>query len=114
MSDIVAASPDNFGQWLVRFVKKMGLGAAHTTLMLWFAFRDPDVPAWTKAKIGAALAYVVSPIDAIPDALPGGLVDDMAVVAVAFAAVAAHVTPAIRKKADDVIRSWTGQAPDLS
>lgn len=41
-----------------------------------------DVPLGTIAVIGGALSYLLSPIDLIPDFIPGvGLVDDAAVVA---------------------------------
>lgn len=39
---------------------------------------DPDVPRGSKVQIVAALAYFISPIDIIPDALPGiGWLDDL-------------------------------------
>jgi uncharacterized membrane protein YkvA (DUF1232 family) len=58
----------------------------------WFCVRDPDTPTHAKAILLAALAYFVSPIDAIPDALAGiGFTDDAAVIAAALAIVGAHV-----------------------
>ena len=46
--------------------------------------RDPRVPASRKALLAAAVGYVVSPIDIIPDRIPllGGL-DDLVVAALA-------------------------------
>jgi uncharacterized membrane protein YkvA (DUF1232 family) len=52
---------------------------------LWAALRHPAAPAWL--KIGAALIvlYVVSPIDLIPDFIPGiGMLDDMVLVPLAI------------------------------
>lgn len=40
-----------------------------------------DVPIGTITAIISALVYFVSPIDLIPDLLPGGYVDDAAVIA---------------------------------
>jgi uncharacterized membrane protein YkvA (DUF1232 family) len=41
--------------------------------------REPYVPAWAKAAVPLALLYVVSPIDILPDVLPGvGQLDDLA------------------------------------
>lgn len=47
---------------------------------------DPRVPAAEKAKLGAALAYVISPIDLLPEAIlgPVGYVDDVALAAYAL------------------------------
>jgi uncharacterized membrane protein YkvA (DUF1232 family) len=44
---------------------------------------DPRVPAEEKAKIAAAIAYFVSPIDLLPEALmgPAGYIDDIAIAA---------------------------------
>jgi len=47
---------------------------------------DPRIPGLEKAKLGAALAYFVSPIDLLPEALlgPAGYVDDVALAAYAL------------------------------
>lgn len=66
---------------------------------------DPDVPVKEKAKIGAALAYFVSPVDLVPEALigPTNYLDDMA--------LAAYVIKGIVNNAnEDVVRrNWAGE-----
>ena len=48
---------------------------------LWQFTRDPEVPWSTKAMAAGALLYLISPLDAVPDVIPGaGLVDDVAVI----------------------------------
>ena len=48
--------------------------------MVWGIMRDPRTPIGLKAMLGAALAYVVMPVDLIPDALPIiGQADDLTV-----------------------------------
>lgn len=50
--------------------------------LLWRLARDPRVPARTKATLFLLGGYLASPIDLIPDALPGiGQLDDIAIVA---------------------------------
>lgn len=50
--------------------------------LLWRLARDPRVPARTKATLFLLGGYIASPIDLIPDALPGiGQLDDIAVIA---------------------------------
>ncbi len=69
---------------------------------LYFAMLDPKTSPWAKAAIAAALAYVVSPVDAIPDVLIGlGYTDDAAVVASTIGVVSSNVTDAHRKAAED-------------
>jgi uncharacterized membrane protein YkvA (DUF1232 family) len=47
---------------------------------------DPRIPAGEKAGLGAALAYFISPIDLLPEALlgPAGYIDDVALAAFAL------------------------------
>ncbi len=48
--------------------------------LLWGLLKDPRVPAPGKALLAAALAYLISPIDLIPDFIPViGQIDDMVV-----------------------------------
>ena len=80
---------------------KAGREVIELVLKMYYCMRDPDTPLWAKSKIMGALAYFISPIDAIPDLLPGGYVDDMAVLAIAAATVAAHVKPEHRQRAKE-------------
>ena len=84
-----------------RYLNRLPL--AHETVAMYFCMLDPKTPVWVKATAGAALAYFVLPLDAIPDFLPVvGLGDDASVLAAAFAAVSAHVTAEHRDRA----RAW--------
>lgn len=48
---------------------------------LWFALRDPRTPWYAKLLGGLVLAYVLSPIDLIPDFIPViGFLDDLILV----------------------------------
>lgn len=60
--------------WLKDVVRQIRLA--------WRLFWDGRVPLWTKIVPPAVLAYVVSPIDILPDFPPMGLnqLDDVAVV----------------------------------
>ncbi len=73
--------------------KWAGRAVLEQAVLLWLVLRDPAVPPWAKAIVAAALAYFVSPIDAIPDPLfPVGFTDDGAVMAGAIVQLGAHVT----------------------
>jgi uncharacterized membrane protein YkvA (DUF1232 family) len=60
---------------------------------LWPLMRDPKIPFWAKAAIPAiAAAYVISPVDLIPDFLLGaGQIDDIGVILVAATASVAFL-----------------------
>ncbi|MBK6008023.1 DUF1232 domain-containing protein [Ramlibacter ginsenosidimutans] len=52
---------------------------------LWAALRHPAAPGWLKLGTGLIVLYVLSPIDLIPDFIPGiGLLDDMVLVPLAI------------------------------
>ncbi len=58
-------------------------------------------PRWVKAIIIAALIYFISPIDAVPDFLPGGFVDDLGVLGAAAVKIAAYIKPEHRARAQE-------------
>lgn len=71
-----------------------GRGVVEKSLCLYYAYGAPTTPTWAKAAIAGALGYFILPLDTVPDVLAGiGYTDDLAVLALALATVAAHVTP---------------------
>lgn len=52
---------------------------------LWFALRHPAAPGWLKWGALGIVAYLVSPIDLVPDWIPVlGVMDDIVVVTLAI------------------------------
>ena len=86
----------------------IGRGAITLALTSYYCLQDSDTPAWARATIAAALGYLVLPVDAVPDILPGGLVDDAAVLAGACGTVAAHIKLQHRKKAAEQLAVLLG------
>lgn len=65
---------------------------------------DPRVPRKSKLVLGATLVYVVSPIDVVPDFVPGlGQLDDVIVVLLALHSILNRVDEAV------VVELWPGQ-----
>lgn len=53
--------------------------------LVWCLFWDKRIPRMNKLLVVGALAYVISPVDFIPDVIPGlGQIDDIGIVLVAF------------------------------
>ena len=67
--------------------------------LLWYVMQDPGVPVALKTAAVGALGYLISPVDLMPDMLPGGFVDDLAVVMSVLKMLDAHVTPDMRRRA---------------
>ena len=55
---------------------------------MYYVMVDQKTPLWVKGTVAGALAYFVSPVDAIPDALVGlGYTDDATVIAGTLTAI---------------------------
>ena len=53
----------------------------HDARLLWFALAHPQAPRWLKWAVMGLVAYVLSPVDFIPDVLPiVGWLDDAVLV----------------------------------
>ncbi len=66
---------------------------------------DPDVPDKKKMKVAGAIAYFISPLDFIPEAIVGpvGYLDDIALTAYVLNDIINEVDPQI------VLRNWAGE-----
>lgn len=100
-------SEDGFWGKAKKYARVAGKGVLEPALKLYYAARDPDTPTWAKTTIYGALGYFISPVDAIPDILPGvGYTDDLGVLAGAVAAVAAHIKAEHVAKAKETLKKW--------
>ncbi len=65
-----------------------------------YAYRSKRTPTWARRVIIGALAYLVSPIDSIPDLTPIiGYTDDLGVITFALVTIACYIDNEIREKA---------------
>ena len=59
---------------------KAVLGLPDDVRLLWGLCKDRRVSPWSKAFLGIGLAYIISPVDVIPDVIPGvGRLDDLTI-----------------------------------
>jgi len=70
-------------------------GDAH---QLWLALRHPGSPGWLKLGVALIALYLLSPIDLLPDFLPGiGIVDDLVLVPLAIRWLLRRLPPDIAR-----------------
>lgn len=94
---------------LVGQAMRLGRDAMLLGLQLYYAAKDASTPAWAKGVIYSALGYFILPIDMVPDMLPGiGLSDDILVMISALGTVAAHVTQAHKRQAEEWLNARFG------
>ncbi|MDQ3964268.1 MAG: DUF1232 domain-containing protein [Actinomycetota bacterium] len=86
--------------------------------LVWRLARDPRVPARSKAVLILLGGYLASPIDLIPDFIPGaGQIDDIVIVAVALDHMLNRIDTAIVKEhwdGDDDVLEVVREVLDLS
>lgn len=82
-------------------------GLRNETFALYLAGRDPRTPWYAKAFIAGVVAYVISPIDLIPDFIPVlGYLDDLVLVPLAIVVTIRMIPPRVlaecRERANEV------------
>ena len=83
---------------------ELALFLPHFALLLKRLLTDPRVPKRSKLILGGTVLYLLSPIDVIPDFLPGlGQLDDIVVALLALHSVLNRVGE------DVVIEHWDGR-----
>jgi uncharacterized membrane protein YkvA (DUF1232 family) len=88
-----APSENNFWDKITNGASKMGEEVAVLGIKSWLAMVDSNTPTSAKVILGGALAYLVMPIDAIPDVIAGvGYTDDVAALGAAVKTVGDSIT----------------------
>ncbi len=79
----------------------------YSALILYYSLNSKKVSVKDKAIIIGALGYLISPLDAIPDAIPiVGLGDDMAVLAYVLKKVWDQINDEAKEKAKEKLTRW--------
>jgi uncharacterized membrane protein YkvA (DUF1232 family) len=102
-------SDRSFWDKLLKYGKKAGSKVVYVALLLYYVLQKPDVPFWAKSKIVGALAYLIMPIDAIPDVIAfAGFGDDLGVLLLALATVSKYVDSQVKDAATAKVNQWFG------
>ena len=100
-------SKRDFVEKIARIAKGAGSKLVYTALILYYTLQSPKVSTTNKAMIIGALGYLISPLDAVPDAIPiAGLADDLAVLIFVLKKVWTDVDPDIQVKARKRLSKW--------
>lgn len=89
-------------------LKEYALLAPRLGRLVWRLVRDPRVPPRSKAALVMVAGYLASPIDIVPDFLPGlGQADDIILVAFALDQI-------LNRVPDEIVREhWEGEGDVL-
>ncbi|MFT6334453.1 MAG: uncharacterized membrane protein YkvA (DUF1232 family) [Halioglobus sp.] len=95
---------------LIHFLKAkmntVGVKITYTALLLFYAYDRSETPRWAKNIILGALAYLLSPVDAIPDLTPLlGFTDDIGVLSFGLVTIACYIDEDVRVAAKGKVLS---------
>ena len=90
-----------------RVAKRAGAKLVYVALILYYLIQSDKVSLKDKAIIIGALGYLISPLDAVPDAIPiAGLSDDLGVLLYVLNKVWASVDDDMKKQAREKLSKW--------
>ena len=87
-------------------IKKSSEIVVKNALKLYYILVDKKTPICDKLSIIAALTYLISPIDAIPDTSVIGFADDAALIAYLLNVLKKYLTSEIEQKAENKFNEW--------
>ena len=86
---------------------KAGRTIAQPALEAYEMVIDPYTPPQARATMLAALAYLIMPLDLVPDLIPiAGFSDDLVALTAVISLWNSHITPAIRYRATQKLDKW--------
>lgn len=99
-------SDNKFWKKTLNIIKNVSVGVIEKALILYYSAKDESTPKWAKSVVYGSLGYLIFPLDAIPDILPGvGYTDDISVIIAAFSTVALYVKDEHKSLAKEKINS---------
>lgn len=105
-------SDESFWQKTKTFAVKIGKEAMEKFFIMYYCMKDPDTPAKHKSIILSALGYFILPLDLIPDILPGGWMDDLGALALAFSTVTTSIKDEHVEKAQSRLEKFFKKSKD--
>lgn len=96
-----------FIEKISRIAKRAGAKLVYAALILFYTLQSDKVSLKDKAIIVGALGYLISPLDAMPDAIPiVGLADDLGVLIFVLKKVWGEVSEDVKARAMAKLDSW--------
>ena len=96
-----------FIEKISKIAKRAGSNLVYAALILYYTLQSESVSLKDKTMIVAALGYLISPLDVIPDAIPiAGLGDDLGVLLYVLRKVWTDIPEDVKTKAHDKLSKW--------
>ena len=96
-----------FIEKISKIAKRAGSKLVYAALILYYTLQSESVSLKDKTMILAALGYLISPLDVMPDAIPiAGLSDDMGVLLYVLRKVWTDIPEDVKEKAHNKLTKW--------
>ena len=87
-------------QYIKTKANRLGQGLVYRVLLMYYAWQRPDTPTWAKRVIIGAVAYLLAPVDGIPDFTPFiGFTDDISILSASLMAITYYVNDEVKLQA---------------
>ena len=97
----------DFHKKICHFIHRAGVQIVYSALLLFLAYKRKETPKWAKRIVLGALAYLLAPVDAIPDLSPFiGFTDDLGVLLFGLVSIAGYINDDIRQRAREILSQW--------
>ena len=94
-------------RYLTARLKTLGVKLTYSALLLYYAYERKDTPQWARYIILGSLAYLISPIDAIPDLTPFlGFTDDLGILSFGLVTIACYIDDTVRANAKSKVHKF--------
>ena len=96
-----------FIEKISKIAKRAGSKLVYAALILYYTLQSESVSLKDKTMILAALGYLISPLDVMPDAIPiAGLSDDLGVLLYVLRKVWTDIPEDVNEKAHNKLTKW--------
>ena len=96
-----------FIEKISKIAKRAGSKLVYAALILYYTLQSESVSLKDKTMILAALGYLISPLDVMPDAIPiAGLSDDLGVLLYVLRKVWTDIPEDVKEKAHNKLTKW--------
>ncbi|MFH2057930.1 MAG: YkvA family protein [Pseudomonadota bacterium] len=97
-------SDENFWNKITKMPETAGCSVLRAAFTLYVLLREASTPLWAKTVIVGVLGYLICPVDAIPDIIPGvGFTDDLVIMTLLIGQLYAYINNDVRKKIDSML-----------
>ena len=97
-------------QKVSHYARQAGLKTTYTVLLLFYAYKRKDTPAWAKRVVMGTLGYFIAPFDLVVDLTPIiGYTDDLSLLSFSLVTVACYINDGVKEQARNHLGKWFGE-----